>query len=126
VVENRRLTTKEAAAILDVCPGTLRSMDGSLRPSRTPRGHRRYSREMLENHLEKNGLSIAGRTQTGGNILFGAKEASEYLGVSHVTLGKIENLGLLQPYRTPGGHRRYSLQMLDEYLENSRRLSARR
>jgi hypothetical protein len=27
---------------------------------------------------------------------------------------------MLVPYRTPGGHRRYSLDMLNEYLENSR------
>ena len=35
-------------------------------------------------------------------------------------LRKIEQQGLVVPYRTPGGHRRYSVDMLDEYLENSR------
>jgi excisionase family DNA binding protein len=49
-----------------------------------------------------------------------AKEAAEYLRVSLFTLQKIEKRGLIIPYRTPGGHRRYSLQMLNEYLENSR------
>lgn len=34
-------------------------------------------------------------------------------------LKKIEYGGYLKPYRTPGGHRRYSQQMLDEYLEKS-------
>jgi len=33
-------------------------------------------------------------------------------------MGKEEQL---VPFRTPGGHRRYSLTMLDEYLEGSRR-----
>jgi len=34
-------------------------------------------------------------------------------------LKKIEYAGYLKPYRTLGGHRRYSQQMLDEYLEKS-------
>jgi excisionase family DNA binding protein len=50
-----------------------------------------------------------------------AKEAARYLRVSMFTLGKIEREGGLAPYRTPGGHRRYSLKMLNRYLSNSRR-----
>lgn len=49
-----------------------------------------------------------------------AKEAAGYLRVSLFTLQKMEKRGLIVPYRTPGGHRRYSTQMLNEYLENSR------
>ena len=49
-----------------------------------------------------------------------AKEAAGYLRISLFTLHKIEQQGLIVPYRTPGGHRRYSLQMLNEYLERSR------
>jgi excisionase family DNA binding protein len=49
-----------------------------------------------------------------------SKEAAAYLRVSTFTLRKIEAMGMLVPYRTPGGHRRYSLDMLNEYLENSR------
>ncbi len=49
-----------------------------------------------------------------------AKEAADYLRISLFTLHKIEQQGLIIPYRTPGGHRRYSLQMLNEYLERSR------
>jgi putative resolvase len=49
-----------------------------------------------------------------------AKEAADYLRVSLFTLRKIEQQGLIVPYRTPGGHRRYSLEMLNEYLEGSR------
>ena len=50
-----------------------------------------------------------------------AKEAARYLRVSMFTLSKIESQGSLVPYRTPGGHRRYSLKMLNKYLNNSRR-----
>ncbi len=50
-----------------------------------------------------------------------AKEAASYLRVSMFTLNKIERESGLIPYRTPGGHRRYSLKMLNRYLDNSRR-----
>ena len=53
--------------------------------------------------------------------ILAAKEAAEYLGVSLATLRKIESRGELVPSRTPGGHRRYSVAMLDEYFERSRR-----
>ena len=52
--------------------------------------------------------------------LLTAREASAYLGVSLNTLNRIEKRGLLLPFRTPGGHRRYDVRMLDEYLEASR------
>lgn len=55
--------------------------------------------------------------------LLTAKQAAAYLGISLYTLKKIEYAGYLKPYRTLGGHRRYSRQMLDEYLEESRRFS---
>jgi excisionase family DNA binding protein len=48
------------------------------------------------------------------------KEAASYLRVSQFTLRTMEREGLIAPYRTPGGHRRYSLEMLHEYLESSR------
>ena len=54
-----------------------------------------------------------------------AREAAEYLRVSLYTLRKMEKEGGLMPFRTPGGHRRYSLKMLDEYLEKSREPSRR-
>ncbi|MFQ5812015.1 MAG: response regulator [Anaerolineae bacterium] len=59
--------------------------------------------------------------------LLRAREAAEYLNVSLATLGRIEKERKLTPFRTPGGHRRYSLAMLNEYLERSRgqSLSAR-
>lgn len=52
--------------------------------------------------------------------LLTAKEATAYLGISLNTLNRIEKRGLIQPFRTPGGHRRYDRTMLDEYLEASR------
>jgi excisionase family DNA binding protein len=57
--------------------------------------------------------------------LLTAKEAAEYLRISVFTLGRMDKQGLLVPFRTPGGHRRYSLEMLDEYLERSRVALAR-
>jgi excisionase family DNA binding protein len=52
--------------------------------------------------------------------LLTAKDASTYLGISLSTLNRIEKDGLLIPFRTPGGHRRYNRRILDEYLENTR------
>jgi excisionase family DNA binding protein len=52
--------------------------------------------------------------------LMTAREAARYLRVSLLTLGKIEKDGNLVPFRTPGGHRRYSVSMLNDYLEKSR------
>ncbi|MBC8263185.1 MAG: helix-turn-helix domain-containing protein [Anaerolineales bacterium] len=52
--------------------------------------------------------------------LMTAKEAARYLRISLFTLSKMERDGGLVPYRTPGGHRRYSLRMLNEYLNSSR------
>ncbi len=58
--------------------------------------------------------------------LLTAKQAAAYLGISLYTLRKVEYLGYLKPYRTPGGHRRYSQQMLDGYLERSTEFSYKR
>ena len=53
--------------------------------------------------------------------LLTAREAANYLRISLYTLRRMEKAVLLKPYRTPGGHRRYSIAMLDEYLESSRK-----
>ena len=52
--------------------------------------------------------------------IMNSREAAEYLGISLNTLYRIEKQGDLQPFRTPGGHRRYDLRMLNEYLEGTR------
>jgi excisionase family DNA binding protein len=54
-------------------------------------------------------------------LLLTAKEAAAYLRVSLFTLNRMEKQGRVVPYRTPGGHRRYSVGMLNEYLQSSRR-----
>ena len=52
--------------------------------------------------------------------LLTAREAAAYLRVSLNTLGRMELRHLIVPYRTPGGHRRYSFEMLRAYLESTR------
>ena len=52
--------------------------------------------------------------------ILNSREAAEYLGISLNTLYRVEKQGDLQPFRTPGGHRRYDLRMLNEYLEGTR------
>jgi len=50
-----------------------------------------------------------------------AQEAARYMRISLTSLRRIEKSGALVPFRTAGGHRRYSVEMLNEYLERSRR-----
>jgi excisionase family DNA binding protein len=57
--------------------------------------------------------------------LLNSREAARYLGISLNTLYRMEKGGLLRPFRTPGGHRRYPITMLDSYLELSRDNSSR-
>lgn len=52
--------------------------------------------------------------------LMNSTEAMKYLRMSQPTLDRIEREGGLVPLRTRGGHRRYNLRMLNQYLENSR------
>ena len=54
------------------------------------------------------------------DALLTAKEAAAFLRVSVNTLGRMEQRGLIVPYRTPGGHRRYTITMLRSYLEGTR------
>ena len=50
------------------------------------------------------------------NSLMNIKQAAEYLNVSQDCLRKWDKDGKLKPLKTSGGHRRYSKNMLDEYL----------
>jgi excisionase family DNA binding protein len=52
-----------------------------------------------------------------GNKLLNAREAAEYLNISLSTLHRMEHQGILIALRTPGGHRRYSLEMLNACLK---------
>ena len=49
-------------------------------------------------------------------LLLTAREAADYLRVSLSTLHRMEQRGWLAPLRTPGGHRRYTVEMLNECL----------
>ena len=50
-----------------------------------------------------------------------ASEAADYLRVSKSTLRLAEKSGELRPFRTPGGHKRYNVEMLNAYLEGSKK-----
>ena len=67
-------------------------------------------------HLER-GIWVATEER---KIVLKAREAAEYLRISLFTLNKMERQGLLTPFRTPGGHRRYTLEMLNQLLEENR------
>ena len=49
--------------------------------------------------------------------LLTAREAARYLRVSLSTLNRIERRGMLNPLRIPGGHRRYTIDILNECLQ---------
>lgn len=51
--------------------------------------------------------------------LLTAREAATYLRVSLSTLRRMELRGQLDSLRTPGGHRRYTLAMLNDCLSPS-------
>ena len=53
-------------------------------------------------------------------VVLKAREAAEYLRLSLFTPNKMERQSLLTPFRTPGGHRRYTLEMLNQLLEENR------
>ena len=48
-------------------------------------------------------------------------EAARFLGVSPTTLYRYDKSGVLNAYRTAGGHRRYSLSELANFLVESRK-----
>ena len=52
--------------------------------------------------------------------LLTAREAASYLRVSLSTLNRMERGGRLKPMRTPGGHRRYTIEMLNECLTRNK------
>ncbi len=52
--------------------------------------------------------------------LFSMREAENYLGVSRMTLLDAEDKNLISPERTQGGHRRYTVEMLEQLLKANR------
>ena len=56
----------------------------------------------------------------GKRPLMTAGEAVDYLRVSKSTLRLAEKSGELRPFRTPGGHKRYNVEMLNKYLRSTK------
>jgi excisionase family DNA binding protein len=56
--------------------------------------------------------------------LLTAREAARYLRISLSTLYRLERDGQLESLRMPGGHRRYTIQMLNACLSNEHHLIA--
>jgi excisionase family DNA binding protein len=54
--------------------------------------------------------------------LLTAREAADYLRISLSTLYRLERDGQLGSLRMPGGHRRYTIQMLNACLSNGQDL----
>ena len=74
---------------------------------------------ILENILPID-ISIRGENQM-LNIqdqLVPVSQAGKLLGISTTTLYRYEKKGLIQPYRTIGGHRRYNLIQLQNFRED--------
>ena len=53
-----------------------------------------------------------------------SKQAAERLGISISTLYRMTDSGILTPSRTPGGQRRYSSEILEKYIEDSKNIVA--
>lgn len=58
------------------------------------------------------------------NELLTTKQAANHIGVSISTLYRMINKGILVPNKTPGGQRRFSIEMLDAFLESSKQIIA--
>lgn len=56
--------------------------------------------------------------------IVGTKKAADILGVSVSTIYRMVEQGILQPSKTPGGQRRFSVEQLEEYKEESRGIVA--
>ena len=55
--------------------------------------------------------------------LLTAREAARYLRISMSTLYRLERDGQLESFRMPGGHRRYTVKMLNACLSNEHHFS---
>ena len=70
------LTMSQAAELLGVQAAFLRSLDlsGVLHPSRSPGGHRRYSREQLELAARMRGLLDDGHSLASAEVIVGLQD----------------------------------------------------
>jgi len=62
------------------------------------------------------------KKETKAKLLTGISDASQILGVSEATLRQWTDEGLIKAYVTPGGHRRYSREQLDEFMQSHQRM----
>src|SRR5919108_5744121 len=65
-----------------------------------------------------------GRQAGGGLEWLTLGQAAKYLGVAQSTIRKWSDAGRLPAFYTPGGHRRFRRNDLDEFLSGSRGASA--
>ena len=60
------------------------------------------------------------------NNFLTTKESAEFLRISSSTIYRMEKLGLIMPYKTPGGQRRFALKDLKDYLKRSKKFKFQR
>lgn len=56
--------------------------------------------------------------------MYTTKKIAEYLGVSSSTIYRMEKRGFIYATRTPGGQRRFSKEIIENYLRKSRNIAA--
>jgi excisionase family DNA binding protein len=62
------------------------------------------------------------KKQTEAKLLTSISDASRILGVSEATLRQWTDEGLIKAYITPGGHRRYGREQLDEFIRSHEKM----
>jgi excisionase family DNA binding protein len=62
------------------------------------------------------------KKETKAKLLPSIGEASQILGVSEATLRQWTDDGLIKAYVTPGGHRRYAREQLDEFMHSHQKM----
>ena len=58
------------------------------------------------------------------DILLTTTQAAKHLGVSNSTIYRMVENGILTPSKTQGGHRRFDVVQLDDYLSHSSELGS--
>lgn len=107
----------EAAKILGISPDTLRRLEkrGKISIQRDTSGRRIYSQvdiEAIRRITRKSGSDSDAIT---------IHDAAKILGVSVDSLRRWEKQGKIRGFRTPGGHRRYSLNEIDTVKDSVRK-----
>lgn len=66
---------------------------------------------------------LKGKVNQSGQMLM-TKQAAQILGVSTKTVYRMEDKGLINSIRTPGGQRRFSRERIEDYLKKSKKIIA--